>query len=140
MKQNNTRLEAQGPFTEEIEALAPGESATLDLRNIEKGKYARYLPFDVITLTNSNTSSEVNVFINRFNETKLLPNTEPTYSDMSVTHVTVVNPATNSGSIEDGDIKVELEKTAFDANDAARQEASRGSISGVIESFTGLKL
>jgi hypothetical protein len=59
---------------------------------------------------------------------------------MSVTHVTVENPATNSGSIKDGDIKVELEKTAFDANDAARQEASRGSISGVIESFTGLKL
>lgn len=143
MRQNKESLQSRGPYTFETQnQLAQNESEYFDFFNRDFGKRKRYfrpyLPFDSFQITNRSSSSAIEVTLNGQYTARVLPNTIETFSDVGVTKVNVENIETTT--IDAGEIILEGSFDAYDADDKAREEAMRGTLSNVVEKFTGVRL
>lgn len=138
---NSDELSSKGPWKFDAPELAPGESYTVDLRNMEfngqKGWFRKYLPLDDMQVTNSDNTAFVSININGVYDDGIPPNVAETYEDKGITKFTVQNES-GSATIAAGDLSVTLEKNAYSANDRAREQARRGVVDQLTEKFLGV--
>lgn len=135
MPNNNTkaklrrerRLTGGGPWLFEPPALDPNEQYSLDLRNMryndQKGWFRKWLPLDSVSVTNLDGSNGLRLTVNGQYNSYVVPNAVETFSGQGITHVRVTNEG--SATIAAGDVKIELTKEPYNADAAARQEASK---------------
>lgn len=128
-------LTGAGPWTfESDEALDPGQSWILDFRNMEyNGRrrwFKQYLPLDDLQVTNADTGNSVGVEINNSYESRVLPNAVETFEDEGIVNVVVRNKG--GSTIAVGDLVVEVSKSAYTADDEARERASRSAVEDVV--------
>lgn len=121
-------LNGAGPWTfESDEDLEPGEAWVLDFRNMKyngrKRWFKQYLPLDDLQVTNTDTGNSVGVEINDSYESRVLPNAVETYNDEGIVNAVIRNKG--GSTIATGDLVVEVSKSAFGADQAAREQASR---------------
>jgi hypothetical protein len=138
MQDRETRQAGAGPFTFEPPALDPGESWRIDLEKTDKGRYFRYVPFDVVLVKNYDSSNRIDVQINgRTNAAvDIDPNGKDSYGEVPIRTLRVINRGT--GTIAEGDVTLSVKRDPFDADDAARVEADRGPIERIIRNNIGL--
>lgn len=137
-------LEGAGPWLFETDkALSQGDSFVIDFRNMEqngqKGYFKKYLPLDQAVITNTDASAFLSVEYNGVFEQSVGPSTSETFDDAGVRSIRVTN-RTSGTTIPAGDVMVEVLKTPYGADDAARDRRGRGPIGDVIEKFTGVGL
>lgn len=143
MKTNNNKrmLNGAGPWSFDVPELAPGESFDLDLRNMEfngeRRYFRKFLPMDTAQVTNLSADAAVRVTINGQFSDVVPPNVVEGYEDQTITHVRIEN-LSGSATISAGDVVLTLERTPYNADDRARDEASKPPAAGVIKKFTGL--
>lgn len=118
-------LSGAGPWTFELDkALDPGESWILDFRNMTyNGRprwFTKYLPLDDLQVTNSDTGNPVGVGINDAYESRVLPNAVETFPDEGIANLRITNKG--GSTIAAGDVVVEVAKSAYDADDRAREQ------------------
>lgn len=128
-------LTGAGPWTFESDAdLPPGGSWVIDFRNMEyngrKRWFKEYLPLDDLQVTNADTGNSVGVEINNSYESRVLPNAVETFEDENVVNVVIRNKG--GSTIAAGDLVVEVAKSAYGADDAAREQASRSAVEQVV--------
>lgn len=128
-------LTGAGPWTfESDEALAPGESWVLDFRNMEyngrKRWFKRYLPLDDLQVTNADSGNSVGVEINDSYESRVIPNAVETFEDEGIVNVVIRNKG--GSTIAAGDLVVEVAKSAFGADDEARERANRSPVENAV--------
>lgn len=121
-------LSGKGPWTFETETdLAPGESWILDFRNMTHNGRRRwfkpYLPLDDLQVTNADTGNSVEININDAYQSRVLANSVETFPDEGITNLRLINRG--SSTIAAGDLVVEVAKSAYDADDRAREQATR---------------
>jgi hypothetical protein len=143
MPKNYKAIDGRGPWVFDVPELTAGESWVLDLRNREFRNQPRYfrrfLPLDSAQVTNLNDTAAVEVEYNGLYQDVVPPNVVEGYSETGITGVRIRN-LDASATIAAGDVRVTLEKTPFDADDAARADAERSAVSKVVENLTGLPL
>lgn len=132
-----------GPFLFKSEALAPGESFTVDLRTEErngtKRGYKKYVPFDVVSVTNATTDAPIEMEINGQYPATVLPSTVESFDDQGVAEISITNTS-STATIPAGDATIEVVKEPYDGDDAARERRSKGVVSQMVEHFTGVDL
>lgn len=122
------QLSGKGPWTFELDAaLDPGKSWVLDFRNMTYNGRPRwftpYLPLDDLQVTNADSSNSVAVEINDTYETRVLPNAVETFPEEGISNLRIVNKG--GSTIAAGDLVAEVSKSAYDADDRAREEKSQ---------------
>lgn len=139
MTRDSRTIGGAGPwqFVPETD-LAPGESYVLNFRDEEKGRYKKWLPFDVAQVTNLDGSNAVTVTYNGIFEDTVVPNASETFSQQSVTKVRLTNAG--STTITADDLRVSVKKEPYGADDHARAQAQQGPAAQMIQKFTGLSL
>ena len=125
--------------------LAPGESFTLDCRNLKfrktKGYFKKYMPLDEAQITNLSDSAAVGVEYNGVFNNFVVPNAIETFDKAGITRITVTNRESAGGAtIAADEVVIEVVKNPYDADQAARDRQRRGPLGDVIEKFTGLSL
>lgn len=139
---NDNALGARGPWKFDSPSLAAGETWTLDLRNRQyngqKGYFRNHMPLDNLQVSNRDGSNPLLVDINGVHQATVVPSAAETYNDVGLTHLTITNDG--GSSISKGDVSVEISKSAYDADDRAREQAQRTLAERVIEGVTGIKL
>lgn len=140
---DNSPAEGAGPFKFEAPELAPGESYTVDLREVERnGKkraLARYVPFDVATVANGSNSARVEGLFNGIYDTSVFPNTTESFDRQGVAEVTVRNES-STDTIDAGDVTIEVTREPHGADDAALERKRQGPIASVVSGVTGIDL
>jgi len=138
---DNSVVEGAGPFLFQTDELAPGERYTLDLREVEyqgsKRGLKRYTPFDVLSVSNTDTSASVLVTVNGQYEFGVFANTTEAFDRQGVSSVTVTNRS-DTDTIPAGNVEIEVTREPFGADDEARRSAKTGPIVGTIEGVTGV--
>ena len=121
-------LRGEGPWEFEAPALAPDETYRLDLRNMKyngrTGYFRPHLPLDDALVVNTDDGNTIRARINNEYSGRVQPNTERPFEDAGVTYLTVTN--IGSAEIADGSVVIELSKRGYTADDAARENASKG--------------
>ena len=132
-----------GPFLFTACELAPGEAFSIDFRTEERnGKkrgYRKYVPFDVVTVTNGTTDAPLEVEFNGQYPASVLPSTVESFDDQGIAEVTVRN-VSSTATIPADAVTVEAIKEPYDGDDAARESRNNGVVSQVVEHFTGVDL
>lgn len=127
--------EGAGPFQFVPAALDAGESQTFDFREIErngrKGWFRPILPLDSVQVTNQSTDNPVQVTINGKFQHYVVPSAIESVTEQGVVRIEVAN--VGSTTIPEGDIRLEVERTPYDADDEARASASRPWIQRAID-------
>lgn len=139
----NDKLRGEGPWLFELDELGPGETAVFDLRNMTHRGRARYfrpkLPLDQAQITNGDSSTVIEAEFNGLYPTQIPANAVDSFSETGITRVTITNTS-DSNTISAGDVVLELSKSAYGADERARDQAERGTVSQVFEKFTGVTL
>jgi len=132
-----------GPFLFTAGELAPGESFTVDFRTAERnGKkrgYRKYVPFDVVTVTNGTTDAPIEMEINGQYPATVLPSTVESFDDQGVAEISITN-ASSTATIPEGVATIEAVKEPYDGDDAARARRDRGVVRQMAEHFTGVDI
>lgn len=119
----NTNLTGAGPFQFRPDTdLAVGESFTVDLERIDKGKYKEYVPFDSVRIINE-TTERIDVTYNGIYEATVPPNSVTSWGEQGVRLVSVTNDGTAAAS-KDG-VKIEASQDPYDADKKARENAQK---------------
>jgi len=131
MTRDKERLSGAGPWTfESDEALDPGQTWVLDFRNMEyngrKRWFKRYLPLDDLQVTNADTGNSIGIEINNSYESRIPANSVETFDDEGIVNVVVRNKG--GSTIAVGDVVIEVAKSAYGADDEARERASRSAV------------
>lgn len=113
-----------GPWTFENEAaLAPGDHFLLDFRNMEykgtKGFFKAWTPLDVAQIINNDGSNHLNVTYNGQYNGTVVPNAVETYDRQGITRIRIENGG--GTTIAAGEVKVEVKKEPYGADEAARE-------------------
>lgn len=139
MTRDSRTIGGAGPWQFEPDAdLAPGESYVLNFRDEEKGRYRKWLPFDVAQVTNLDGSNAVTVTYNGIYEDTVVPSATETFSQQAVTKVRVTNAG--GTTISKSDLKVSVKKEPYGADERARDQARQGPAAQLVQKFTGLSL
>lgn len=137
----NHQRETIGPIRYELPSLDVGETWRLDLRNRErngrKGWFRPYLPMDYVQVTNQ-SDQQLSVGVNNTYEDIVVANAVESYDEIGAEYLEVTNEG--SATINANDITVVVEKTAYDADDRAREEKMKGNGRNIVERFTGIQL
>lgn len=140
---DNSVVEGAGPFLFDTPQLDPGESWNLNLRDREyagkKRGLTRYIPFDVLSVSNTDPNASVLVEVNGQYEFGVFANTTESFNRQGVASVTVTNRSATD-TIDAGNVEVELTREPFGADDEARQSAKQSPIVNSIEGVTGLDM
>ena len=119
------RVTGGGPWLFEPGELAPGEKYVLDLPNMKynntKGWFRKWLPIDQATVTNMDSANAVVMTINGQYQNYCTPNTVESFNGPGITRLNVRNDGTTP--IADGNLKIELTKEPYNADDKAREES-----------------
>lgn len=124
-------------------SLAAGARATLDLRElVENGTAGYYVVlseagYDSLEVENRDVNNPVLVEVNEHWQFAVPANTISGIDQAGMYRVTVENEGATA--IASGDLVIEIAKSPFGADDAARQRAAQPPIAAVIEKFTGLR-
>lgn len=113
-------LNGAGPFEFEPPALDPGDSQQYDFRKLEKGRYRRWLPFDVVNFVNESVE-RVEVEINGVYNTRVPGNQVRAWNETGVNRVRLWNRG--GATIASGDFAVEVQAEPFGADEQARRNA-----------------
>lgn len=140
---NTENYEQRGPWTLSNENdLAAGDNIHWDLKDMtyngRKAYFRRFLPLDEAQITNLDDSNGIVVTINDAFETYIPPNSVEPITEGAIERLTVTNDG--GTAIAAGSIKIELVKSAYDSDDAARDNARQGPVSAIVENYTGLRL
>lgn len=126
-----------GPFTFHVGAVASGERAIFDLREMEKGRYvvASSKGYDSIEITNNSTGVTLEVEINESRSIRVPPNAIQSFNREGMYRFDVW---ATDGALSDGEVTLEVAKDAFGADEESRREATQSPLRGVVRHFTGL--
>lgn len=139
MTRDSRTIGGGGPWQFAPESdLAPGESYVLNFREEEKGRFKKWMPFDVAQITNLDGSNAVTVTYNGIYGDTVVPNASETFSQQSVTKVRVTNAG--GTTISKDDLKISVKTDPYGADERAREQARQPPVAQVVERFTGLSL
>lgn len=126
----------EGPFTFESPTLASGEEWHLRLKQRDKGRYKRHLPFDEILAKNYDADNRVTIHLNGIYEMDLDPGGKDSDDSIGVARLVVENKGNTQ--IDAKDVTISLKNHPYDADDRAREIKERGPIEGFVKSKMGL--
>jgi len=144
MRDNNSdaSLESRGPWSFDNPEIQPGDSWRLDFRqktyNGRKRYFKPFLPLDEAQVTNRNSGQSVDVTFNADYRIGVEPNAVESFSEQGVTYLSVAVPAGGT-TVAAGDLSVAVATTAYDADDAAREDVRQDPVSEVVEEVTGVR-
>lgn len=129
-----------GPWSIAIPALDAGESKEYHLNRMEfrgrKGYFRKWTPLDNAAFQNRDPDNGVEVVYNGQFDAFVGPNSADTYSEAGITRIKVTN--VGSTVIEEENLKLQVSKDAYDADDAARQQANRHPVEKLARGVLGL--
>lgn len=138
--ERNREITGAGPWVFEPEAIEPGGTYRLDLRNMtyrgRKGYFKTKLPLDIALLTNDSDEGRVRLSLSNETEALVFPGTQKAIEDSPITYVEITNEG--GTTIEEGDLALELKKSAYSADDEARDRQRETAPRRVIRRFTGI--
>lgn len=137
---NIDKTEGGGPWILDLPALEAGEYREFHLRtydyNGRKGYFNPWLPLDNCAIKNRDTANTVRVTFNGQFDVLVEPNAADTYGEAGITTIRVKNEG--GSTIADGDLVLQVSAEPYDADDAARQEATRPLPEKLVRGFLGL--
>ena len=140
MNSNIDTTNGGGPWVIPVEALSPEETAEYRLRSYEyrgqKGYFREWLPLDNLLVRNRDPDNPVSVLVNGQFSAFVGPNSAESFSDAGITSVKVENGG--GTEIAEADLKLQLSKEPYDADDAARSEANRHPLEKMARNLVGL--
>lgn len=139
MTRDNRTIGGGGPWQFEPDTdLAPGESFVLNFREEEKGRFKKWMPFDVAQITNLDGSNAVTVTYNGIFTDTVVPNASETFSQQQVASIRLTNAG--GTTISATDLKVSVKTEPYGADERAREQATQPPVAQMVERFTGLSL
>ncbi len=140
-RQSDTRqITGGGPWTFEPDEIQPGDSYQLDLRNMtynnQRGFFRQYIPLDVLLVTNDSDEVRVRVDISHEFGGVVYPGSQKSFDETPISNLRFEN--VSSVPISSPELLIELQRSSYDADEAARERATEGPMRRVIRNFTGL--
>lgn len=128
----------RGPFEFESPEMEPSDTWVIDFRELDKGRYLidNEEGFDNSEIVNLNNQSAVKVTRNDVASKTVPPNTIRSFENPGQYRFEVEN--ISGSEIEAGGVKLNVSKSAYGADQQARDSSNRGPIERVINNFTGL--